>query len=52
MIDWEGRLRPPGGLQDLSLLASAVPLRDEAGRVIGAVGVFSEQATNVASSWI
>jgi DNA-binding CsgD family transcriptional regulator len=39
---WDGLVRPPGGLQDISLVASAVPLRDAAGRVTGAVGIVSE----------
>jgi DNA-binding CsgD family transcriptional regulator len=42
VFGWEGRLRPPGGLEDICLVVSAVPLRDVAARVTGAVGVFSE----------
>jgi RNA polymerase sigma factor (sigma-70 family) len=42
VLGWEGRLRRPGGLQDTWLVASAVPLRDVAARVTGAVGVFSD----------
>jgi PAS domain-containing protein len=42
VLGWEGRMRPPGAHQDTWLVASAVPLRDDADRVKGAVGIYSE----------
>jgi DNA-binding CsgD family transcriptional regulator len=42
VLGWQGRLRPLGGLEDTSVIASAVPLRDVTGRVTGAVGIFLE----------
>jgi DNA-binding CsgD family transcriptional regulator len=42
VFGWKGQLRPPGGLQDVSVMVSAVPLRDLSGEVSGAVGIFSE----------
>src|ERR1700736_2437984 len=39
---WECPLRPPGGLQDIWVVVSAVPLRDLSGEVSGAVDIVSE----------
>jgi DNA-binding CsgD family transcriptional regulator len=42
VLGWEGRMRPPRAHQDTWLVASAVPLRDDADRVKGAVGIYVE----------